>query len=163
MPKNWCLQTVVVEKTPESPLDCKEIQLVYFEDQPWVFFGGNDAKAEAPVLWLPDAQSWLTVKDPDAGKDWRWEEKGVTEDEMVGWHHWLNGNEFEQPPGDGNGQGSLVCLNPWGCKELDTTLQLNNYTEGLCLKHTLSLLHSYRTLLNFYYLIWWHYRNFEVS
>ena len=88
--KNWCFWTVVLEKTLESPLDCKEILPVHSEgDQPWVFFGRNDAKAETPVLWLPHAKSWLTGKDPDAGRDWGQEEKGTTEDEMAGWHHWL--------------------------------------------------------------------------
>ena len=102
--KNWCFWTVVLEKTLESPLDCKEIQSVHSErDQPWVFFGRNDAKAETPVLWPPDAKSWLVWREPDAGKDWRWEEKGMTEDEMVGWHHWVNGHEFEQAPGIGDG------------------------------------------------------------
>ena len=86
---------MVLEKSLKSPLDCKEIQLVHSKDQPWEFFGRNDAKAETPVLWPPDADNWLIGKDPDAGKDWRWEEKGMTEDEMVGWHHQLNGNEFE--------------------------------------------------------------------
>ena len=93
--KNWCFCTVVLEKTLESPLDCKEIQPVHSEgDQSWVFFGRTDAKAETPILWLPHAKSWLIGKDPDAGKDWRWEEKGMTEDEMVGWYHRLNGHEF---------------------------------------------------------------------
>ena len=96
-PKNWCFWTVVVlEKTLESPLDCKEIQPVHSKgDQPWDFFGRNNAKAEAPVLWPPDAKSWLIRKDPDAGKDWRREEKSTTEDEMFGWHHQLHGHEFE--------------------------------------------------------------------
>ena len=91
-----------------------------------ISIGRIDAKAEAPILWPPDAKSRLIGKDPDAGKDWRQEEKGVTEDEMVGWHHWLNGHEFKQTPRDGEGQRSLVCCNPWGCKELDTTEWLNN-------------------------------------
>ena len=94
--KNWCFWTVVLEKTLESPLDCKEIQPVHSEgDQPWDFFARNDAEAETPILWPPGVKSWLIWKDPDSGKDWRWEEKGMTEDEMVGWHHWLNGHEFE--------------------------------------------------------------------
>ena len=92
----WCFWTMVLEKTLESPLDCKEIQPVHSKgDQSWVFIGRNDAKAETPILWLPHAKSWLIGKDPDAGKDWRQEEKGMTEDEMVGWHHWLDGPEFE--------------------------------------------------------------------
>ena len=94
--KNWCFWTMVLEKTLESPLDCKEIQPVHSEgDQPWDFFGGNDAKAEAPVLRPPDAKSWLTGKDPDAGKDWKQEKRG-SKDEMVGWHYQLKGHEFEQ-------------------------------------------------------------------
>ena len=94
--KNWCFWTVVLEKTLESPLDCKEIQPVHpKENQSWIFIGRTDAEAETPILWPPDAKNWLTGKDPGAGKDWRQEEKGMTEDEMVGWHHWLNGHEFE--------------------------------------------------------------------
>ena len=109
-PKNWCFWTVVLEKTLESPLDCKEIQPVHSEgDQPWVFFGGNDAKAETPVLWPPHAKSWLIGKDSDAGRDWEQEEKGMTEDEMTGWHHQFDGCEFERTPGVGDGQGGLAC------------------------------------------------------
>ena len=108
----------VLEKTLESPLDCKEIQPVHSKgDQPWDFFGRNDAKAETLVLWPLDAKNWLIETDPDAGKDWRQEEKGQTEDEMVGWHHRISGDEFEQAPGDGEGQGSLACCSPWGHKE----------------------------------------------
>ena len=99
---NCCFWIVVLEKTFENPLDCKKIQPVHSEgDQPWDFFGRNDAKAETPVLCPPHAKSWLIGKDSDAGRDWGQEEKGMTEDEMVGWHHWLNGHEFEQAPGDG--------------------------------------------------------------
>ena len=99
------IRTVTVSSL-ESPLDCKEIQSVYPKgDQSWIFIGRTDVKVEAPILWPSDAESWLTGKDPDAGKDWRQEEKGITEDEMVGWHHWLNGQEFEQAPGDGEVQG----------------------------------------------------------
>ena len=128
-PKNWCFWTVVLEKTFESPLDCKEIQPVHPKgNQSWIFIGRIDAEAETPILWLPAAKNWLIWKDPDAGKDWRQEEKGMTEDEMVRWHHRLNGHEFEQASGDGEGQGSLVFCSPWGCKELDTTEQLN-WTE----------------------------------
>ena len=124
--KNWCFWTVVLEKTLESPLDCKEIQPVHSKgDQPWVFFGRTDAKAETPVLWPPHAKSWLIGKDSDAGRDWGQEEKGMTEDEMAGWHYPLNGHEFEWTPGVGDGQGSLVC-----CKESDTTERLN-WTESL--------------------------------
>ena len=95
-PKNWCFWTVVLEKSLESPLDCKEIQPVHPKgDQSWIFIGRTDAEAETPILWPPDVKKWLIGKDPDAGKDWRWEEKGMTKDEMVGWHHQLNGHEFE--------------------------------------------------------------------
>ena len=121
-PKNWCFWTVVLGKTLESPLDCKEIQPVYPKgNQSWIFIGMTDAEAETPILWPPDTKNWLTRIDPDAGKDWGQEEKGTTEHEMVGWHHQLNGNEFEQALGVGDGQGTLACCSPWGCKELDTT------------------------------------------
>ena len=124
--KNWCLWTVVLEKTLESPLDCKEIQLFYPKgDQSWIFTGGTDAEDEAPILWSPSVKSWLIGKDPDAGKDWRQEEKGITEDEMTGWHHQLDGHEVGQAPGTGDGQGSLACCSLWGCKESDTTERLN--------------------------------------
>ena len=94
--KNWCFWTVVLEKTLESPLDCKEIQPVHPKgNQSWIFIGRTDAEAETPILWLPDAKNWLIGKDPDAGKDWRQVEKGMTEDKMVAWHHQLNGHEFE--------------------------------------------------------------------
>ena len=103
-PKNWCFWTVMLEKTLESPLDCKEIQPVHPKgNQSWVFIGRTNVEAETPVLWPPDVKSWLTGKDPDAGKDWGQEEKGTTEDEMVGWHHWLNGHEFGWTPGVGDG------------------------------------------------------------
>ena len=124
--KNWCFWTVVLEKTLESPLDCKEIQPVHPKgDQSWVFIGKIDAEAEALILWLPDLKSWLIGKDPHAGKDQRWEEKGVTEDEMVGWHHWCNGHEFDLALGVDDGQGSLACCGPWGLKDLEMTEQLN--------------------------------------
>ena len=90
-------------------------------NQSWIFIGGTEAEAEAPILWPPDVKNWLIGKDPEAGKDGRQEEKGMTGDEMVGWHHWLNGHEFEQALGNGDGQGSLACCSPWGCKESDTT------------------------------------------
>ena len=123
-PKNWCFLTVVLEKTLESPLDCKEIQPVYPKgNQSWIFIGKTDA--EALILWPSDVKNWLIGKDPDAGKDWRWDEKGMTEDEMVGWHHGLDRHEFEQAPGIGDGQGSLACCSPWGLKESDTTERLN--------------------------------------
>ena len=126
---NWCFWTVVLEKTLESPLDCREIQPVHSKgDQSWVFFGRNNAKAETPVLWPPHMKSWLTGKDSDAGRDWGQEEKGTTEDEMGGWHHRLDGREFEWTPGDGDGQGGLACCNSWGRKESNTTERLN-WTE----------------------------------
>ena len=116
---------MVLEKTLESPLDCKEIQPVHSKgDQSWVFTGRTD-EAETLILRTPDAKSWLTGKDPDAGRDWGQDEKGTAEDEMVGWHHWLNGHEFEWTPGVGDGQGGLVCCGSWGHKELDTTERLN--------------------------------------
>ena len=109
-PKDWYFPTVVLEKTVESPLGSKEIQPVHPKgNQPWIFIGRTDAEAEAPILWPPDAKSWLIGKDPDAGKDWQQEEKRVTENEMVGWYHSLNGYEFEQTLGDDEGQGSLAC------------------------------------------------------
>ena len=115
--KNWCFWTVVLEKTLESPLNCKEIQPVHPKgNQSWIFIGRTDAEAEAPILWPPDEKNWLSGKDPDAGKDWRQEEKGTTEDEMVGLHHQLDRHESEQTPGAWNGQGSLACCNPWGCR-----------------------------------------------
>ena len=128
-PKNWCFWTVVLEKTLESPLDCKEIQSVHSEgDQPWDFLGRNDAKAETPVLWSPHSKSWLFGKESDAGRDWGQEEKEMTEDEMARWHHWLDGRESEWTPGVGVGRGGLVCCDSWGRKELDTT-ELLNWTE----------------------------------
>ena len=129
VPKNWCFWTVVLEKTLESLLDLKEIKLVNPKgNQSWIFIGRTDAEAETPILWPPDAKNWLICKDPDAGKDWRQEEKGMTEYEMVGWHHWLDGRESEWTPGDGDGQGGLACCNSWGRKESDTT-ELLNWTE----------------------------------
>ena len=115
--KNWCFWTVVLEKTLESPLDSKDIQPVHPKgNQSWIFIGRTDAEAETPILWPPNVKNWLIGKDPDVRKDWRQEEKGMTEDEMFGWHHWLNGHEFEQGLGAGDGQGSLACCSPWGCK-----------------------------------------------
>ena len=106
---------MVLEKSLENPLDSRDIQLVHPKgNQSWIFIRRTDAEAEAPILWLPDAKNWLIRKDHDAEKDWRWEEKGMTEDEMVGWHHQFHGHEFEQAPGVGDGQGSLVCCSPWG-------------------------------------------------
>ena len=124
--KNWCFWTVVLEKTLESPLDCKEIKPVNPKgNQSSTFIGRTDAETEAPILWPPDAKRQLIGKDPDAGKNWRQEEKGTSEDEMIGWHHRFNGHEFEQAPGVADGQGSLECCRPWGCKELDMTERLN--------------------------------------
>ena len=115
--KNWCFWTVVLEKTLESPLDCKEIQPVHPKgDQSWVFIGRTDVEAETPILWPPDAKSWLIWKDPDAGRDWGQEEKGTTKDEMVGLHHRLNGHEFEQTLGGSGAQRNLACYSLWGCK-----------------------------------------------
>ena len=127
--KNWCFWTVELEKTLESALDCKEIQPVHPKgDQSWVFIGRTDVEAETPILWLPDEKNWLTRKDPDAGKEWRREEKGMTEDEMVGWHHQLDGHGFGWTPGVGDGQGGLVCCSSWGGKESNMTERLN-WTE----------------------------------
>ena len=123
--KNWCFWNVVLEKTLESPLDCKEIQPVHPKDQSRVFIGKTDVEAETPKLWPPDAKSWLIWKDPDAVKDWGQEEKGMTEHEMVGWHHWLSGHRFGWNPGVGDGQGGVACCSSWGRKESDTTEQLN--------------------------------------
>ena len=123
-PKNWCFWSVVLEKTLESPLDCKEIQPVHSEgEQPWGFFGRNDAKAETPVLWPPHAKSRLIGKDSDAGRDWG-QEKGTTEDEMAGWHHWLDARESRWTLGVGDGQGGLACCDSCGRKESDTTERL---------------------------------------
>ena len=139
------LWTVVLEKTLESPLDCKEIKPVNPKgNQSWIFIGRTDADDETPLVTdetplvsneTPlDAKNWLIGKDLDAGKDWRQEEKGMTEDEMVGWHHQLDGHEFEQAPWVGDGQGGLACCSPWGCKESDTTKWLN-WTELYPFKH----------------------------
>ena len=118
--KNWCFWTVVLQKTLESPFDCKKIQPVNSKgNQSWIFIGRTDAEAETPILWPPDGKNWLLRKDPDAGKDWRQEEKGTTEEKMLGWYQWLDGHEFEKAPGIGDGQGSLACCSPWGHKELN--------------------------------------------
>ena len=112
---SWCFWTVVLEKTLESPLDCKEIQPVHPKgDQSWVFIGRTDVETETPILWPPDTKSWLIWKDSDTGKDWGQEEKGMTEDEMVGWHHWLNGHGFDWTLGVGDRQGGLACCGSWG-------------------------------------------------
>ena len=146
VPKNWCFWTVVLEKTLESPLEDKEMQPVHPKgNQSWICIGRTDTEAETPILWPPDVKNWLLGKDPDAEKDWRQEEKGMKEDEMVGWHHRLNGHECEQALGVGDGQGSLMCCSPWGCKESHTTEWLNwteTYLHVLTfLFHTFCLFH----------------------
>ena len=126
-PRNWCYQTVVLVKGFESPLKSKGIKPVSLEgNQPWMLFGRTDAEIEAPIIWPFDGNSWLTGKDPDAGKDWRQKENRVTEDEMVKLHHWFNGHELGQTSGDGEEQGSLMCCSPWVHKESDTTWWLKN-------------------------------------
>ena len=125
--EGWCLWTVALEKTLESPLDCKEINSVHPKgNQSWIFIGRSDAKAETPILWPPDVKSWLIRKDPDDGKDGRREDKGMTEGEMVGWHHWLSGHEFEQALGVGDGEGGLACCRPRVAKSLTW---LSTWTE----------------------------------
>ena len=147
-------ELAVLEKTFESPLDYKEIKPVNPKgNQSWIFTGMTDAKAEAPILWPPDAKSWLIRKYSDAGKDWRQEEKGMTEDETVGWHHWLNGHEFEQAPGDGEGQGSLVCCSPWRHKELNMTEWPNNRIESSHLLSTSDKEKYVRVFSEDYYII----------
>ena len=127
-PKNWCFWTVVLEKTLESPLDCKEVQPVHPKrNQSWIFTGRTDAETEIPILWLPDGKNWLLGKDRDSGKDLRQEEEGVTEDEMVGWHHQLDRHEIEQSPGAGDAQGSLACCSPWVTK---SRTWLSNWSDG---------------------------------
>ena len=126
--KNWCFWTVVLEKTLESPLDCNEIKSVNPKGyKSWIFIRRTDDEAESPIFWLPDVKSWLR-EDPDAGRDWGQEEKGTTEDEIAGWHHRLDGHEFEWTPGVGDGQGGLACCDSWGRKESDMTERLN-WTE----------------------------------
>ena len=128
--KNWCFWTLVLDKTVESPLDCQEIKSINPKgSQPWIFIGRTDAEAEAPMLWPPDVKSQLIGKDPDAAKDWGQEQKWSTDDEMVGWHHQLNGHESVQTPGGSEGQGNLVWYSPWGHKESDTTERLNNNNQ----------------------------------
>ena len=152
VPKNWCFWTVVLEKILESPLDCKEIKPVSPKgNQPWIFIGRTDAKAETPILWPPVVKNWLVGKDPDAGKDWR-QEKGMTEDEMVGWHHRLNGHEFcfvlfffwTWVWTSSGRLRSLACCGPWGCKQSDMTEQLNNNNSLPLFKGTLkATAHNY--------------------
>ena len=138
----WCWRRLL------SPLDCKEIQPVHSEDQPWDFFGRNDAKAETAVLWPPHAKSWLTGK-ADAGRDWGQEEKGTTEDEMAGWHHWLDGCESEWTLGIGDGQGGLAYCDSWGRKELDTTERLTwtevNLNDSYFLNYKMGIIFSLST------------------
>ena len=130
--EHWCFWTVGLEKTLESPLDCKEIQPVHSKgDQSWVFIERTDVEAETPVFWPPDANSWLIWKDPDVGKDWRQEEKGTIEDEMVRWHHRLNGHEFGETPGVGDGQGGLGCCGSWDRRVRNDWPTKLNCTEGL--------------------------------
>ena len=124
-----CFWTVVLQKTLESPLDCMDVQTVHPKgDQSWLFIGRTDVQAEIPILWPPDAKNWFIGKDPDAGKDWGQEKKRMTEDEMIGWHHWLDEHGLGWTPGVSDGQGGLACCGSWGCKESDTTEQLN-WTE----------------------------------
>ena len=133
--ESWTIKKAELQRIDNFKLWCwkillripwKEIKPVNPKgNQSWIFIGRTDAEAETPILWLPDAKNWLIGNDPDAGKDWKHEQKGMTEDEMVGWHYWVDGDEFEQAPGVGDGQRSLVCCSPWGCKELDTTEWLN--------------------------------------
>ena len=128
--KNWCFRIVVLEKTLKSPLDSKEIKPVNpIRNQPWISIGRNDAETEAPILWPPGVKSWFLGKDPDAGKDWK-QEKGMTENEMVGWHHWLNGHEFEQTLGDSKGQGSLAYYRSWGHR-VGYDLVTEEYRRGI--------------------------------
>ena len=141
--KELRLSNVVLEKTLKSPLDCKVIKPINSKgNQSWVFISKTVGEAETQILRPPDGKNWLTGKDLDAGKDWRQEEKGMTEDEMVGWHHWLNGHEFEQTPGVGDGHGGLLCYSPWGRKVSDTTEQLN-WTELVVYNNIRLLIHSF--------------------
>ena len=141
VPKNWCFWTVVLEQTLESPLDCKKIHPVHSEgDQPWDFFGGNVSECWNSSTLATSCEYWLIGKDSDAGRDWGQEEKGMTEDEMAAWHHWLDGHESERTPGVGDGQGGLVCCDSWGHKESDTTERLN-WTE--CVPAPLNHFSSY--------------------
>ena len=128
--KNWCFWTVVLEKTLESPLDCKEIQPIHPKrDQSWVFIGGTDVGAETPIFWPPDVKGWLIGKDPDAGKDWGQEVKGMTEDEMVGWHHRHNGHGFRWTLEVVDGQGGLACCGSWGRRVMRLQTWLSKWTE----------------------------------
>ena len=153
MLKNWCFWSVVLEKTFEHPLDCKEFQPVHSKgDQSWVFFERTDAKAETPILWPPLAKSWLIWKDYDAGRDWGQEQKGTTEDAIVGRHHWLNGRDSKWTPGDGVGRGGLACCDLWGHKESDTTEWLN-WTEILPLIYMVRMFNNLCMSICFSYLV----------
>ena len=152
VPKNWCFWTVVLEKTLKSPLDFKEIQPVHPKgDQSWVFIGRTEVEAETPILWPPDAKSWLIWKDPDAGRDWGQEEKGPTEHKMAGCHHWLNGYGFRWTLGVGDGQGGLAWCDSWVCKESDMTERLN-WTERVSPSSTAKSITNLISLLT----IWWY-------
>ena len=140
-PRNWSVWTVVLEKTLESPLDSQEIKPVNPKgNQSWIFIGRTDAEAEIPILWPPDAKNWLIGKDPDSGKDRRQGGKGTTENEMFGWHHRLNGHEFEQALRDGEGQGSLKCCSPWGCKVRHNRVTEQKQHNGLIFCNRQSLI-----------------------
>ena len=135
--KNWCIWTVVLEKTLENPLDCKEIKPINPKgNQSWIFIERTDAKAETPIISPPDVKNWLFGKDPDAGKDWKWKEKRMTENEMVGWHHWLNGHEFGWTSGVGDGQRGLAYCSSWGRKRLSNWTELKEY-KSYYTKHIL--------------------------
>ena len=152
VPKKWCFWTVVLEKTLESLLDGKEIQPVHPKgNQSWIFTGRIVAGAEAPIFWPLDAKNWLIGKDPDAGKDWRQEEKGTTKDEMVGWHHWLNRHEFEQVLGVSDGYGSKACCSSWSCKESDMTEWLNWTNKFPKLKKNSVYFLSYESKFSLFY------------
>ena len=147
--KNWCFWAVVLEKTLESHLDCKEIQSVHPErDKCWVFIGRAAAEAETPILWPPHAKSWLIGKDPDAGRGWGQEEKGTAEDEMAGWHHRLDGHESEETLGIGDGQAGLACCDSWGRKESDITEQLNWTESTYWNKGTIQYFATWRRILS---------------
>ena len=139
-PGNWCFWIAVLKKTLESPLDSKEITLVKPKKNPlWIFIGRTDDEAEAPILWPPDAKSQVTGKDSDAGKNWVLEEKGKTEDEIIGWHHRLNGHEFEKTPEDSEGPGTMACCSLW-VTESDITEQLNKSNSPYFLKLIINLM-----------------------
>ena len=149
-PKNWCFWTVMLEKTPESSLDCKEIKPVNPKgNQSWIFIGGTDAEAEVSILWPPDMKNWFIGKEPDAGKDWRQEEKGTTEDEMIGWHHQLSGLSLSKLWE--LVMGGVLCCSPWNRKELDMTEQLNWIELNLIL-YSLDLVQKF--LLFFFYKVY---------